>query len=278
MPGKTIMESRVALVGNVGDVLTVDLPGVSRRGSPSSFRDGDQVTLVGFESSFRGRTNQNGMRPGEYANYAWPIVRSGDGKEESISRLHVRPDPSAPSLTAARQDLWLAELPETPFWEDDVVAGRDGEHMTVNDISYEMIGQRPRDGSEMARIYACSLPGGGYSYFACDELTLVERGNVWKIAHSLEPSFTDVEDEASFNLKTGDYDFIRNPETDDYAWGEQAAMQAISNGSAHAFTGNGMLGGTSGHISVVVFNDTDLGERVREHVLASYWKSPAGLR
>src|SRR5690606_20422235 len=90
--------------------------------------DGNTGQVVGFNTRAQGRVDNFGHRPGIYSIYQAPKIkfdRNGiqvlnikyldmDDQEEYQRRLDQ-------GQTNPDQDVWQSELPDTPFWEEDIV-------------------------------------------------------------------------------------------------------------------------------------------------------------
>jgi hypothetical protein len=210
------------LAGNVGDAVVLDLQDRKLKG----VSDGETVTIVAFSERHEGRTVGVGVPPGLWKNYSYATVRDSRGGEHDVHTSHLQPVPGRDYVRLPRQHV--RGLPDTPFWEDDIVEVYDGRRGTISTIDYdefENAAERP--------VYSVSFSNSGSSErFHARSLDLVERGNVWRYHHGEEIDFENAAEEATLlhrlSLVTG----VTNRDTGHGGFSWDEAVQALRNGEA----------------------------------------------
>lgn len=216
------------LAGNVGDQVVLDLQGRDLKG----VSDGETVTIIEFAERYSGRTDGIGVPPGLWKNYSYSTVRDARGNDHDIHSSHLLPLPGSDYIGLPRQ--LVGDLPETPFWEGDVVEVYDGRKGVVSVIDYGEI-----DTESDEPPYRVSFPAtGGGEGFHAHALSLIERGDVWRHYHGEEIDFESAADEATLHHTLSLVTSVANRETRSFgfSWGE--AVQALRNGDADVIVHN----------------------------------------
>jgi hypothetical protein len=167
------------------------------------------------------------------------------------------------------------DLPETPFWELDIVE-HNGCRYQIRSISYNAWGPERRhcysmEGVDENNVY----DRGGSHTVEPDELTLLERGNVWKEHHGEHLVFHSIEEEARYATAMGRAPEVRNPKDNLYNWTLDEVLDAIRNDIVDGFTNGTMMFSDRRKISAMRFKDRNLGERVRQQTLKGFDLIPA---
>lgn len=277
------------MIGEVlrpGDQVVVNIEKESREWGYDPCPDGTVAEVLGFAEHYVGRVGAH-RPPGVYENTSWVKIKFPD---PNIAGLHhVRQEWSG-RLTMLDQveyerrlEEWrrnggklggflLRPLPETEFWEGDVVtSSRHDDVRVVAVIKFEWMGDKRADGSPVS-IYACSsaIDAGWHVYCDASELTLVERGPIWKHHHGEPIAFPSLEEEARFYSLIGLTEEVRNPANDLFSWTKEEALQALRTGVGHGITvHNGLFGG-SPRTGVIRYLDEDLGHRVAAYTLENF--------
>lgn len=252
-----------------GEEVIVNISDESRSWGYRPFANGEVLKVIEYSTIHNGRTNNFGNEPGLYYNTSWLTVEDKNGKRETVNHLHLQNMPGAEYGSVERAELRIGDLPETNIWEHDIVS-RNGEVMKVIAIEYDSIGMFCNDGITPMPIYRCDLNGGGYSTFRESDLTLVERGNIWKRANGRRMEFESLNEEANFYQQVGEVDEVRNPSDGLYRWTKEEALDVIQQGVAHGFSsGVSPFTGTES-ISVIRFRNELVGERVRGATLVGF--------
>lgn len=259
-------------IDRVGDTMTVAIPKENREWGYNPYPQGAQVKVVDYGTIHYGRVGNFTRRPGLYRNPLWLVVEDESGTRNTVSRVFLERQPGSGRQRVTEDELRIGDLPETAFWEFDLVENGEGERLKVIGVDYDQLGELCNDGVTPMPVYRCAAtPRSGYTYYREADLKLVERGDVWKRAHGEPPVFAGVAEESEFHLAVGEYVEVRNPANGLFRWSLEEALDAISDGSAHGFTMGGkmpVLGG--GHINVIRFHDEEVGDRVRAHTLAGF--------
>lgn len=265
----------------VGDKVTITIPAENREWGYNPCPDGTVATIISFSEMAWGRTYNCGMRPGIHLNRAWANLRLEDGQEilENTGRLTLLALPEeieqrSQAFYSVPEDHnagFLRELPETPFWEGDLVrvdfqgALRD---LVVQRIDYDCLDRLCNNGSPYP-CYALSDESHGWSVgYPINKMTLVERGKVWRYYHYEHLTFRNLREEFNFFASLGHTSEVQNPATGFYKWTKEEVLQAIREGLVHGFRMDGLFGEPS--ISALWFRDEELGKRVAAETLKGF--------
>ena len=265
-----LKDMMVTVTARVGDRMIIDIAQENLNWGYRPFAQGTEVEVVGFATRYRGRVGESGVEPGAYVNPQWIDVRDEHGRSESINASFLKATVGCEPYKTSVASLRIGDLPETYIWEWDIVRVPGGSDLKVLGIDYDYIGRKRADGRTPMPPYRCGENEGGYASYQEDQIVLVERGNIWKRAHGEAVVFKDVAEEASFHLAVGDYDEIRNPRTDTYAWELEELLDALAEGIAHGIRHSG-FGSRPGAIR---FHDEDAGERIRLETLRGFDRKP----
>jgi hypothetical protein len=241
-----------------------------------SIPDGTEGTICGFfdaidfRDRFRGKKNS-----GVYHTNGCPSVLLKDGrivpgdhfvelidKEEKSKRNKILRGEHG---ILKDQSIYLGELPETKFWEFDLVSTERGE-TTIVQVDYSRIHKTCQDGSPWP-IYEIKLPTGGTCWVTEDSISLVKRGNLWNYYHNEPLVFTDLQEEGSFFIIIGEAPEIRNPANGLYKWTKDEVIAAIKSGLIHGFTISQFI---TPHICARRFNNEELGARVAKATMEGF--------
>lgn len=285
----------------IGDLVSITIPKENRAEGYNPFPDGTTATVLGFSEIAWGRINNCGYQPGYYVNRAWVKIQLGDGREmmEYAGRLSLVDQSEYDQrlvefrrLQQERPNDWnnrefLRDLPETPFWEGDFVRvkGRRGltvltsemppDHdpdvLQVVRVDYYRLTALCNDGSPYPAYDISSKLGGGWHTSASEpEMTLVERGLVWKHFHGEPITFASLQEEAAFYDMLGETIEMRNPANGLYSWTKEQVLDAIRVGHVHGFNISGGFFGTGPSICAKRFKNEELGQRVAKVTLEGF--------
>jgi len=213
----------------IGDEVVITIGKENREWGYNPCPDGTKATILGFSEIYHGRLGNFGMKPGIYVNRAWVKLRLEDGRGHTewsgrleltdrrkssrrLAKFHKQTQKNPGNL---RNKEFLRELPETPFWEGDfvrvhgrsvVTSGynevppeRDPDVFQVIGIDYNHLDGKTQIGTRYpAYSISDGLGSGWHASASEDNMTLVERGPVWKFYHGERPSFRDIKEEAYF--------------------------------------------------------------------------------
>ncbi len=258
--------------------------------------DGTIATVRGFGTITYGHIRNYGYRPGVYENRSWIVIELPTTEVISIyvgNLKLVDQEAYDTRLVAFREkqktdwrstSVRVADLPETEFWEGDIVTNDDlvahlgnyaGSHGAVagrfyiDNIKWDWMGQTRLDGSPMPFYDISPFPDGGLTTGTDEPLTLVERGNVWKYFHDEPMTFASLEDEAKFHQTMGLYTEVRNPVTKLFSFTKDEALDALKTGLGHGITVGSFLGSTP-TTSVIHLNDEVLGAKIAALTLKGF--------
>jgi hypothetical protein len=283
----------------VGDTVVINIPDENWEWGfrPVSKQSGTEADVVGFGEIPYTRVQNFGHEPGIYVNHSWVDVKVPGKKQFCISSCHIDLKDKAEEKQREKayhkaggyknSHVRLRDLPETKFWEGDVVKLADDmrdvwpgvETFRIFSINYGDFGQMRNDGVTPMPEYNIepNVKGrGGYVAVNESQLTLVERGNVWKHYHKEPLWFAGIEEEAGFFAMLGHTEEVRNPKSKLYNWTKDEVLAAIRDGIADSFSVDRGIFGTSKelHHRAVRFKDRDLGERVAQATLAGFGLPP----
>jgi hypothetical protein len=240
--------------GNIGDDVVLDLKDRKIKG----VSDGESVTILRFLELHEGRTDGIGVPPGLWTNYAWAIVGDARGAEHEISTYDLLPAPGREMVLVPRE--LVRDLPDTPFWEDDVVEVFDGRRGYVSTIDYLEV-EKPGSDRPVYKVRFANYA----ENFHRRSLDLVERGNVWKFYHGEEMEFESAADEARFYHRISQATSVTNTAhgTSTFPW--EQAVEILRNGDADMIWHNWAVAvADPGYdVECYVIDDPDVGERCR---------------
>lgn len=264
-------------ISRIGDVVVIEVARENREWGFNPCADGTHAVILGFSEIYYGRTQNFGTKPGVYANHFWPKLRIMEtGQEFTLCAAHlsglVDVEEQKRRCQQPYQDRneFLRELPETPFWESDVVRG-EGRQQVVTRVNYGAL-QRKTDNGSPWPVYEVSDPfdNGGFRSFPEESLTLVRRGPVWNILHGIPVVYGSLEEEAKLQQSMGFTQEVKNPASGDYAWTKDEVLAALRDGIAHGFTVGDKLFGAGITHSAIRFDDVELGQRVAALTLSGF--------
>lgn len=277
---------------NANDVVIASIPAEHREYGNNAYPDGTIARLVRFHEIYHGRLNQCGLAPGVYLNRFYADIVLPDGTEHVAHTAHLvladqvelsRRESELKSHAADRN--FVRPLPETPFWEGDIVRVTGSTRFVVVVAQFPM-NQRDVfvvsniDYSNLSTItngirypvYSISdkIPAEWFCFAGEGQMELLERGNVWKFYHDEPLTFADLKEEATFHRLIGQVSEVRNPNSNRYSWTLDDALAAIRSGIAHGISiGTGLFSGQS-VTRLYLYNDETVGKKVAEATLAGF--------
>ncbi|OGY41888.1 MAG: hypothetical protein A2Y82_05550 [Candidatus Buchananbacteria bacterium RBG_13_36_9] len=285
----------------VGDEVIITIPKENRDWGYNPCPDGTRATIIGFSEIHYGRLGNFGLKPGIYVNRYWVILRLKNGTEHTEFSERLSPVDKAEyerrlkefqakraiAKNDDRDEEFISDLPETPFWEGDFVRvhgrsrvtsvysemppERDPDVFQIIGIDYHFLDKKTECGTKYPAYKISDKISSGWNTAASeDDMELVERGPVWKFYHNEPISFSDIKEEATFHDRIGQTESIRNPKNGLYSWTKEEALEAIKKGLAHGFSMSGSIFGSSPHISVQRFRDENVGMRVAQATLKCF--------
>lgn len=261
----------------IGDILIVAVAKENREWGYSPAPDGTRLKVTGFNTRYRGRCNEFGRKPGEYFFHDDPIVvRVDDYTPVQIGSFHLRHEDGS-SIRTDLDGVWIGELPELPFWEGDTVKASlrllDRDEVFITRISYSDIRTKCTDGVTPYPIYtiAPTMTAGISTAARESDLSLVNRGDIWKYYHGEPLHFADVGTEAQFyDGQLGRTRDVRNEAIGLFSWTIQEAVHAVREGKGDSISVSAGMFGSKQRPYVKKFMDADIGARVREETIKGW--------
>ncbi len=154
-------------------------------------------TAVGFAKKYIGRDGLHHKYAGVYIDFATVIAAPRDGGPDELLAFNL-----GSKSKIADIHVRIRDLPETPFWEGDVVSfapevctdPRSAEERFVVESIYYAVTPMQVSMRSLSGFSA----GGPLS-----AMRLIERGRIWKFEHCEPLNFSDIEAEAKFFQKLG---------------------------------------------------------------------------
>ena len=293
-----------------GDLVVMKMDSEARSWGRKGPPNGTEGVVAGFYRAtiFEGRTGVGRFfrEPGVYEKNGAPLVlwnkevpdlvpeaasvheiefKDSEVKKRRFAEYHALPEADF----TLRRDLAdhtvrLGDLPETKFWEGDIV-NVPVDHdfydpdflLRVTSIQFNWakdVVDDPRGMCyhvEFVHARTREYAQRGTTYLHDNILTLVERGLVWKEEHGEPLVFASLMAEADFHNSVGRTIEVRNPASQLYSWTKDEALDAIRIGIADAMSvGSMVLDPCTTRISVRRFKDRDIGERVRAATMEGF--------
>lgn len=245
------------VAGDVGHQVVIHPGGAALKG----VSDGEVVTITDFASRFVGRTHGAGVPPGLWTNYAWATILDARGRRHEVQSDCLAPLPGRDYLSVPR--VLLADLPETPLWEDDVVETYEGRIGTVSTVNYDVVGDR--DSEE----YRIRFDDGSVVGYHARALTLLERGDVWRFYNGEKPFFEDAVAEAGFYHLLSMVTTVHNHDENMATFGWDQAVAMLESGQADVIWHNRAVAVSDPgyRVSCYTVDDPEVGERCRLELL-----------
>jgi hypothetical protein len=259
----------------INDVCVVKIEKESREWGYNPVDDNTEVVIVAFGSIYHGRTTlYDSMEPGLYLNDSYPIVRKSDGTLLSINSCYLSLKNKKLENERRKEKKFfkkikIQDLPETPFYEMDVVKIKGNEEIaTISRIDYQCLNSFCNDKVTPYSCYGLNLRCGVYTYRNADDIELVKRGNVWNEFHNLPLVFNSLSEEAEYAKQRGKYVEVKNPKLNLYSWNDpKDIVEAIQNKIVHGIVSSSGFFGLGNSITAIKFHDEDLGNRVSKVTL-----------
>ena len=260
----------ISEVLRIGDQCVVEIPKENREWGYNPCDDGEIVTVIGFGEIYRGRNNGR-LEPGVYENRSNVHVRL---KKEQLNISSTNLEMFDQDEYKRRVEEWhknktfgerLRDLPETKFWEGDIVKSDKIAQFAEDEL--QIAGIMHWDESP---LYQVDLPC-GFTYLCEHEMELVRRGLIWNHYHGEPLHFKDLKEEIAFHMQLGHYKEVRNPKTENFKWTLDEVLDAIEEGIVHGFSVNSLFGVSV--IQAVRFFDEDLGARATAETLTGFGRS-----
>lgn len=277
-------------VMEIDEIVMVDVAKENREAGYNPAPDGTLMVITEWSESIYGRTQNFGHGPGvfESRTAAWvrPVGQEvAYAKPILISSFHLSPYlkdqyeerrnavfASGKNMLNFREPVRLRDLPETKFWEWDIVecpGFEEGTQFRIEGIEWYW----KEEGQEFT-YRLTPHPDGGYTTYASEsQLVMVERGKVWRHFHGEPNTFADLQDECRFAKALGEYDEVRNPANNLYKWTLAEILEAIRQDIVDGFSLDTVpFSGSTTH-TTHRFRNRDLGKRVQAATLEGFANS-----
>lgn len=160
-------------------------------------------TAVGFAKKYIGRGGLTHKEAGAYVDFTTVIVAPEDGSPDVLRAINLG------SLTEiADIRIRISKLPDVHYWEGDkVMFVHDLKKGDVRDPQFHQFVQRIlyADSPMLCSVGPEEKIGQNFSsnFWKMNALHLIERGNIYKLAHGQPLDFADIEKEAEFYRSLG---------------------------------------------------------------------------
>lgn len=237
--------------------------------------DGTVGTVEKFGQRYVHRYGRSSTepQPGVYEDRVYTWVKLESGKVIQVPNgvtymmvdndtfLKRRSEIESTDIKRVVQGTRLSDLPDTPFWETDIVTFQNT-YVVVEAVNYDT----ERNGKISYRL---KIPTGGvYPYVAEDYLKLVNRGNLWKMVHGQLVDFKTPAEMADFYLQLGEYHEVR---IDNVRWlGPEQCLEIIESGKADLVIAHSI---TYLSNSLVKLNNALVAEKVRPYMIEELKKA-----
>ncbi len=162
------------------------------------------------------------------------------------------------------------DLPETAFWELDIVSWKNRRYRVLS-VDYFRWGPGKQHCYRIEEVDDNNvyLRNGSLT---CDpdQLSLIERGNVWREFHGEPTRFHSFEEETSFEINMGRSTAVRNLSDNRYVWTLEQVLEAIDKDIVDGFFLEKSFFISEKHISALRFTNREFGERMRQKVIEGF--------
>ena len=235
-------------------------------------------TIVGFGKRYLQRGGFDHKRAGVYMDFFTIHVVGKDGREwvHNLCPEEARNN----GLTGrfadiARLNVRICDLPDTPFWVGDIVSKNVGRQRAESDgVIAEVHHDRVPIQYAVTRATNNPLPAGRWHE---NGLTLVERGNVWKLEHGEPLLFASLDEEAKFYKSLGMSQKLVNTREKDGLWSMKEAFDMLSLDRVDKITIKGAYGNVpqGPRVVLIKYDNENLGRRVRDETLRQFGITPS---
>lgn len=267
----------------IGDTVIINIPDENWKWGyhPVKKQKGTEAKITGFGEIAYSRIQSFGKEPGIYTNHCWIQLEGIEGSVSSCF-IELKDQEEYKKRCKNKRDdkKSIRPLPETKFWEDDIVTFTSSAHyipwknekeVKIASINYDYMDQKRNDGSPMPEYNVTPINyNGGQIAVNENDLVLIRRGNVWKYFHNEKIEFKDLYEEANFFKMLGHYKEVPNPKTKLYSWTKDEVLQAIKDGIADCLSLDTGLFDTCLRHSAIRLRDRVLGEKVRKATLVGF--------
>lgn len=226
------------------------------------------VKVIEYERDYEGRGLGNPHRkPGVYRKIHHALVEDVDGNRGWASSTKLQQIPNVTVMEDFDHQKRIADLPATELWEGDMVMTSNGRLTTILAIDYNSIDEashkRIIDGKPFVSDTPYFCEQYKRTFHAADDLTLVERGNIWKKAHGEELAFHSFDEEISFYVNEGDFTFADDLPVNaiDMNMTSEALLTKIESGEADIIREIGI------GLRAIKFTNREFGDAARANYL-----------
>ncbi len=261
----------------IGDQVIVEISEYDRILNPNLPVVRTKAEIVAFGHFYCGRMSQS-IPPGKYRSHSKVKVCFENGyqcvvssecvclsdRDEYVDRIAESSVLKEYSCSESTMDIFLEDLPDTLFWEGDLVFWRNVQ-CRIFRIHYEDL--ENRDGSEVKKPLSYNIfikETKKIEKVAEGELSLVERGDVWKFYHKEPVSFDSLEEEIGFLRSIGRTREVKNPKNGKPDWSRKEIIEGMKSGLIHNFRVFCGLLDDEGRLFAERFLDEDFGRKVAQ--------------
>lgn len=241
----------------VGERVWVELDADGEYNLPQFSVIRKEAIVIGFGLFYCGRVNQS-LPPGVYRNRSKVEVCFENGRQCFVGSECIYPidrESYVRRIDSLRQDRrnfeekaaddFLCDLPDTLFWEGDLVRlkggylGQNGFEPEREIFVVDRIYYGPIDGAQSDKIWPVYFISSVYEELRKtvgeNDLELIERGRVWKFHHKDLIIFSSMEERIEFLRSIGQTQPVRNPRDNSPDWQREDLILAMESGAVHNF-------------------------------------------
>ena len=248
------------------------------------FKIGDEVTLntgesgivIGFGEKYIVRGGFRHKYAGTYIDFEKLFIAPTDGSPrtfvsvESFNKMRILPGYLSSVF------IRIGDLPETPFWEGDIVAFRDkvvmksdGGHVQNYDCHTVVSHKYLQDGHIECWIASRERVETRIDF--PEKITLIHRGNLWKMDHGEPMIFASIEEETKFYQSIGMSQKLTHPSELPPWTSEEFGMETALSIVRRGFADEIKLKDKKLMTFVVIkYDNEELGKRIRALTLAKF--------
>ena len=232
--------------------------------------------VIGFGEKHIHRGSLRHKYSGCYIDFEKLFVAPTDGSPRTLISAWSLTNMSLEVEVPSRVFIRIGDLPETPFWEGDIVAFRDkvvmksdGGHVQNYDCHTVVSHKYLQDGG--IECWIATPERVEIRVGSPDDLVLMSRGNLWKLDHGEPMIFASIEEETKFYQSIGMSQKLTHPSELPPWTSEEFGMETALSIVRRGFADEIKLKDKKLMTFVVIkYDNEELGKRIRALTLAKF--------